>query len=69
MGLTCHRVIMRFPGDVREVKDDFLLVLILIMQKVLLALSKAGVMGASWKDEFSVKLSWKMSLNCCDTAS
>ena len=50
-------------------KDDFLLVLILIMQKVLLALPKAGVMGASWKDEFSVKLSWKMSLNCCDTAS
>lgn len=60
---------MRFQGDVREVKDDFLVVLILITQKVLLALPKAGVMGASWKDEFSVKLSRKMSLNCCDTAS
>lgn len=46
MGLTCHKVGMRFQGDVREVKDDFLLVLILIMQKVLLALPKAGVMGA-----------------------
>ena len=46
MGLTCHKVGMRFQGDVREVKDVFLLVLILIMQKVLLALPKAGVMGA-----------------------
>ena len=69
IGLTCHKVRKRFQGDVREVKDDFLLVLILIMQKVLLALPKAGVMGASWKDEFSVKLSRKMPLNCRDTAS
>lgn len=46
MGLTCHKVGMRFQRDVKEVKDDFLLVLILIMQKVLLALPKAGVMGA-----------------------
>lgn len=69
MGFTCHKVVMRFQGDVREVKDDFLLVLILITHKVLLALPKARVMGASWKDEFSVKLCWKMALNCSDTAS